>query len=103
MGTGEISICPGSPAPLPVKTSSTQVVPACYPQFYSCDGPVTFHGTKERNIREAEICFHFLEAHRPSTMMKRPLKNAPYFVIAAKAGIQKLLKRLDSRLHGNDN
>jgi hypothetical protein len=26
-----------------------------------------------------------------------------FFVIPAQAGIQKLLKRLDSRLHGNDN
>jgi hypothetical protein len=30
-------------------------------------------------------------------------EKCPYFVIPAKAGIQKLLKRLDSRLNGNDN
>ena len=33
----------------------------------------------------------------------RPLKNTPDFVIPAKAGIQKILKRLDSRLHGDAN
>jgi hypothetical protein len=30
-------------------------------------------------------------------------EKCPYFVIPAKAGIQMLLKRLDPRLHGNDN
>jgi hypothetical protein len=37
--------------------------------FHSFDGPVLFHGTKERNIREGEIGFHFLEAHRSSRGM----------------------------------
>jgi hypothetical protein len=30
-------------------------------------------------------------------------EKCPYFVIPAKAGIQKILKRLDSRLRGNDS
>jgi hypothetical protein len=33
---------------------------------------------------------------------KEIFEKCPYFVIPAKAGIQKRLKRLDSRLHGND-
>ena len=37
--------------------------------FHSCDAPVVFHGIKKRNIRKAQIGFHFLEAHRSSRVM----------------------------------
>ena len=37
--------------------------------FHSCDGPVMFHRGKKGNIREAQVGFHFLEAHKSSSPM----------------------------------
>ena len=40
---------------------------------------------------------------KPDKRYEETFEKFPYFVIPAKAGIQKILKRLDSRLRGNNN
>jgi hypothetical protein len=37
--------------------------------FHSCNSSVVFHRGKKRNIRKAQVGFHFLEAHSSSRVM----------------------------------